>query len=63
MFKYYIRTIACMNKTIRVYLSDSEYDGVEKLVKAGFGRTKADFAKTAILMHTCKCEAHAKNKV
>ena len=52
-----------MCKTIRVYLSDSEYNGVERLVKAGFGRTKADFAKTAVLMHICKYEAVTGNRV
>lgn len=52
-----------MSKAIKIYLSDSEYTGVEKLVKAGFGRTKADFVKTATVRHTCKCEASTENRV
>jgi len=44
-------------KAIKVCLSDSEYAGVEKMVKAGIGRTKSDFVRTAVLMHTNRCEA------
>jgi len=50
-------------KAIKVCLSDSEYAGVERLVKAGFGRTKSDFVRTAILMHTDKCETVVGSKV
>ena len=52
-----------MTKAIKIYLSDSEYIGVEKLVRAGFGRTKADFVKTAIVRHAYKCEASIEDKV
>ena len=41
-----------MTKTIKVRLSDDEYTVIENLVQAGFGRTKADFVKTAVVIHT-----------
>jgi len=48
------------NKAIKVCLSDSEYRRVEDLVSVGVGRTKADFARTAILLHIDKYEANSK---
>ena len=54
--------LSVMSKAIKIHLSDSEYIEVEKLVKDGFGRTKADFVKTAIVRHTCRCETNTENK-
>jgi len=40
-----------MTKAIKVCLSDSEYRQVEALINSGNGRTKADFARTAIILY------------
>ena len=50
-----------MTKTIKVYLSESEYTGIEKLIDAGFGRTKADFVKTAVVIHAYRCKTGTGN--
>ena len=44
-----------MTKAVKIYLSDSEYKEVEELVGAGKGRTKADFVKTATILHIDRC--------
>lgn len=54
-----------MVKTILIRVSDSEYKTVEALVSAGEGRSKADFVKTATVLHIDKCSSKvdAKNEV
>jgi hypothetical protein len=39
-------------KQIMIRLSKTEFSDVEKLVNAGHARTKADFVKTATIIHT-----------
>jgi hypothetical protein len=39
-----------MTKVILIRVSDSEYSEIEGLVSRGYGRTKADFVKTATVL-------------
>jgi len=38
-----------MTKIIKISLSDEEYDRVDSLVCQGFGRSKSDFARSAVV--------------
>jgi len=53
--------LAIMVKTILVRLSDSEYSDIETLVNDGAGRSKADFVKTAAILHIERCMFKPKN--
>ena len=43
-----------MTKAIKVYLSDVEFETLDKLVCAGFGRTWSDFVKSAVVVYIDK---------
>jgi len=40
-----------MTKQIMIRVSENDFSEIESLVESGFGRTKADFAKTAVILY------------
>ena len=40
-----------MTKVVKILLSDVEYFEIEKMIKSGIGRNKADFVKTATTLY------------
>lgn len=40
-----------MTKQIMIRVSEKEFSEIERLVRCGYGRTKADFVKTAAVLH------------